>query len=249
MKGGIYFKKMKIVIKIGSAVLTDRNLKIRKDVILNIANQVCELMKMGHNVLIVTSGAITSCDNKTYPENLRASIGQLKLMSIYSEFFGVFKQEIAQFLYTHQDFKGRRREYVGKTLREALKRGIVPIINANDAVTSEEIDALKEFADNDILARDIVLLIEADILFILIKEKGLINYKTKKVISELSFNQASQYVKDNIFSGKRGGMRSKVKIAKQLWRFGVKVKLLPGFKKDIILRSFKDKTIGTIFKP
>ncbi|MDP3015081.1 MAG: hypothetical protein Q8N28_01565 [bacterium] len=240
---------MKIVIKIGSAVLTDRNSKIKKDVILNITNQVCKLMKIGHSVLIITSGAIASCGNKAYPENLKASIGQPKLMSIYSKFFGVFKQEIAQFLYTHQDFKDKRREYVGKTLKEALKRGIVPIINANDAVTSEEIDALKEFSDNDILARDIASLVDADILFILIKEKGLMNYKTKKVISEISFNQANQYIKDNIFSGKRGGMRSKVRIAKQLWRSGVKVKLLPGSKKDIILRSFENKRIGTIFKP
>ncbi len=222
--------------------------KINKRVLLNIVSQINELREMGHSVIVVTSGAVASCQNKRYSKSLRASIGQPKLINIYSIFFNIFNIEICQLLYTREDLKGARSGYTKKLLLEIIKNNIVPVINANDSVSGEELDALKEYADNDVLASRVALMIRADIVFILIQEDGLIDFSNGRIINKATdFNRAMRLAKSRSSLGS-GGMRSKIRVAKFLNKNNIEVRLLPGYKKDAILNSLKGENIGTILR-
>jgi glutamate 5-kinase len=240
---------MRILIKIGSRVISreGKKLGIEKSVLFHIASQVSELQKKGHEVAIVTSGAVASCLNEKLPKNLRAAVGQPKLMREYSKAFDVFGTEICQLLYTHEDLAGKRSAYTKKLINEALAKKIVPIVNANDGASSEELDALKEFADNDILATKLARMIEADLVLILINEPGLVDYKNKSIVHQpKSIREAMKLVKGKSDLG-TGGMKSKIEMAGVLLKSGIETRFLPGKEKDSIIRSVSGEKIGTIF--
>lgn len=239
---------MKIVVKVGSAVLagSNSNFPVNKRVLCNIVSQVAELQKAGHAVIIVTSGAVASC-RKKYSKCLRAAIGQPRLMKLYSDAFESHNIELCQLLFTHADLKGKRSRYTRRLILEALKKKIVPIINANDSVASEELDALGKYADNDVLASQIVLMAKADLLFILLKEPGLLDFKKKKNVNIVyNFDDALKLIRGKNKSG-TGGMESKVRVAKLLKSKGIETRLVPGRTKNSILNSLKGEAIGTRF--
>ena len=134
-----------------------------------------------------------------------------------------------------------------------MESGVIPIVNANDAVSGEELDALKQYADNDILAERVASMIGADIVFILTNENGLMDFKNRKVVrvveDQEGFYKARFLVENRKSSVGRGGMMSKVKVAENLCMVhGIEVRLLPGSQEDAILDSLSGKKIGTIFK-
>ncbi len=240
---------MKVVIKIGSAVLVDSKTgKINKKILGNIVSQAKQLLKKGHKVIFVTSGAVASCNHAEFPKNLRASIGQPKLMNIYSDYFRKNGYEICQLLYTHYDLDGSGKKYTKDLILKAISHDIVPIINANDGVSSEELDALKKYADNDVLAARVAALIKADLAIFLIKEPGLIDFKTGKTIREIriSGNKISKLIKAKSPSG-TGGMESKIKVGRYLIRKNIGVRLVSGLENNSILKSLNGSKIGTIF--
>ena len=240
---------MKIIIKIGSAVLVDSKTgKIHKKILGNVISQAQKLLAKGDKVIIITSGAVASCNNTEFPKNLRASIGQPKLMSIYSDFFKKNGYEVCQFLYTHHDLEGARKKYTRDLILKAIYNNIVPIINANDGVNSEELDALKKYADNDVLTARVAELIKADQVFLLIKESGFINFKTGKTVREVrvSGNKILKLIKTKSLPG-IGGMKSKIKISRYLLRKNIGVRLVSGLDKDSILKSLNGEKIGTVF--
>lgn len=245
---------MRIVIKIGSAVFIDsKDMKIDKEVFLDIVGQIKKLKKQGHSVVVVTSGAVASCGNKKYSRALNSAIGQPRLMSFYGNILKNYDIEVCQLLFIHEDLEGERCRYVQKLLFECIENGIVPIINANDAVSSEELDALKQYADNDILAERVASLISADVVFILTDQKGLIDFESGKVVQEVEdwegFDAAKLLVKKCKSSIGRGGMASKVKVAENLcMAHSIEVRLLPGRQENAIIDSLSGKKIGTIFK-
>jgi len=168
-------------------------------------------------------------------------------MKLYSDFFEARGIKSCQLLLTHADLKGKRSQYTLRLILEALNKRVVPIINANDSVTSEELDALGKYSDNDVLASQIALMTKADLLFILLKEPGLLDYKTKKVVDIVSdYNAALKLIREKSKSG-TGGMESKIKVAKLLGDRGIETRLIPGQTKDSILKSISGKNIGTRF--
>jgi glutamate 5-kinase len=239
---------MKIVVKIGSSVLTGSNSSspISKEVLFGIASQAARLLKMGHEIVIVTSGAVASC-RKNFSKSLRAAMGQPRLMKLYCDAFEAHGLETCQFLFTHADLKGEKSKYTKRLVLEALKGKIIPVINANDSVTSEELDALREYADNDVLASRMATMIGADFLFILIKEPGLMDFKRKKVILEISdFKEALKLARGKSRIG-TGGMESKIRVAKFLKSKNIETRLLPGRVKNSLIRSAEGEDIGTRF--
>lgn len=236
----------KIVIKIGSAVL-EHNGGINQGIICDIAHQIKVVKDLGYSVIIVTSGAVVSCDNKNYSDSLRAAIGQPQLMSRYVYYLEEFDIQAGQFLYTHEDLAGERKIYTKKVLLEALKNGIVPIINANDSVSHEELNALMEYSDNDILARDIALMIGAKKIFLLIDKPGLLDFEGRVVSRVSDFKEAKRFVSGER-SGRSGGMLSKITIAECLAEAEIETILLPGRQKNVIVEFLKSGRIGTIFK-
>ncbi|EKD23808.1 MAG: hypothetical protein ACD_81C00179G0001 [uncultured bacterium] len=240
---------MKIVIKIGSAVLVKKEGGvIDRRTIASIVEQVNELISRGHSVALVSSGAVASCPTTTFSKSLRAAIGQPKLMQLYGSYCNKFGREVCQLLYTHEDLSGERSTYTKKVLLEAMKNGIIPVINANDSVSGEELDAIKEYADNDILAARVATMIAADQLYLLIREKGLINYDTGEVIHAVDdIQKASQLVRGKSAVGS-GGMQSKLTVADMVCKKGVGVWLVPGKKRNAIIDAIDGKEIGTTFK-
>lgn len=255
--------KMKIVIKIGSAVLMKNGRRgINQKVLSNIVEQIAVLKEEAKDdVVVVTSGAVASCQEKYYSESLRAAIGQPRIMGLYSREFEEYAIQSAQLLLTHEDLEKPRCENVINLLCEALENGVVPIINANDSVSSEELNALRQFADNDVLAGEIASLIDADLLIILMKEKGLIDFEKEKVVHMVGnlYNYKRFLKIERLAKGKnrhgKGGMLSKINIARRLTcefpvsrEHGIEVRLLPGRQENVILSSLAGKRIGTIFK-
>lgn len=236
----------KIVIKIGSAVLEYKG-GINQGIICDVAHQIKVLQDLGYSVVIVTSGAVASCDNKSYSDSLRAAIGQPKLMSLYVYYLDEFNIKTGQFLYTHEDLAGERKIYTKKVLLEALKNGIVPIINANDSVSHDELDALMEYSDNDILAKDIALMIGAKKVLLLMDKPGLLDGEGRVVSRVGDFKEAKKLVSGER-SGRSGGMMSKIAIAERLAEAGIETMLLPGKQKNAIVEFLKTGKIGTIFK-
>lgn len=237
---------MKIVIKLGSAVLVrEQDGSIDRQAMVSVVEQIDELMRQGHAVVLVSSGAVASCPNALYSKSLRAAIGQPKLMQLYEDYFGIFGRETCQLLYTHEDLGGTRSAYTKKVLLEAIKQGVVPVINANDSVNSRELDALKEYADNDTLAARVATMIAADRVYLLIGEKGLMDYATGMIVHAVHDGaKAARLVRGKSALGS-GGMRSKLAIADTLSKKGIGVWLLPGKERNAIIDSFAGKDIGT----
>lgn len=240
---------MKIVIKLGSAVLVqERSGEIDKQTMLAIVGQISELMRRGHAVVLVSSGAVASCRASLFSKSLRAAIGQPKLMQLYRDYFCIFGYEPCQLLYTHEDLGGGRSAYTKKVLLEAMENGIIPVINANDSVNSQELDALKEYADNDMLAARVAMMIGADRVCILICEKGLVNYDTGEIIRTVEdIKKVKKLVRGKSAVGS-GGMQSKLEVANILCKKGIETCLIPGKEQNAIIDALEEsKEIGTKF--
>lgn len=166
-------KSKRIVIKIGTNVLQQSNGKLDHKLIGELAAQIAIIRGHGHEVLVVTSGSVgagrelCSVDeskNTLASHQILASVGQARLIQIYAEAFRKHKTTVAQILLTRGDF-GLRKSYLNirNTLENLLKYKIVPIVNENDVVATEELDL--NFGDNDLLAVYLATLIGADQLF------------------------------------------------------------------------------------
>lgn len=169
----------KIVIKVGSSSLCDKDGKINKEKILMLTWQIAKLKREGYIVVLVSSGAIAAgmgalgldSKPKTLPEKQAlAAIGQARLMEIYEEIFQVFNMKCSQILLNHDDFDDRHRLMnLNHTINALLNYGVVPIINENDALAVDEI----KVGDNDTLASLIVPLVEAQLLILVSDIDGL----------------------------------------------------------------------------
>ena len=172
----------RIVIKIGSSTLTAGTKKISASQVVDLVRMISRLQADGHELVVVSSGAITAGrETLNYPElpkfipakQMLAAVGQPRLMALYEQFFGIYSVKVAQVLLTRADLDDRRRYLNARNTLEALiGQGVVAIINENDTVATEEI----RFGDNDNLSAQVANLIEADLL-ILADRSGRVVYQ------------------------------------------------------------------------
>jgi len=262
MKKEILEKAKRIVIKLGSAVVTHEEFGLDFEILFSLGKSVYQLKKRGIQVVLVSSGAI-ACGkfkiNINKPllslseKQALASLGQSLLMQIYEEIFSKYKLTTAQILLTAEDLAHRNR-YLNaiKTLNILLKWGVVPIINENDTVSTEEIN----FGDNDILSALVAGAIEADLLIILSDVEALFTEDPKENPSAQRIKEVFE-VNEEIFKiaskkpGKlgRGGMYSKVLAAKMVTSMGIPMMLLPGKLPGVIDKLWNNEDIGTFFHP
>ena len=169
---------MKIVVKVGTGVLTRENGTLDGSSIVHLVSALADLMQQGHQVVLVSSGAVGSGVSvlglPSYPQELSlkqacAAVGQTRLMQTYENLFNHFDVDVAQLLLTAEDLKRRRHNVQATVLRLFEYGGIIPIVNENDTVSVEEL----KFGDNDILSVHMARLVEADALFILTSVDGL----------------------------------------------------------------------------
>lgn len=254
-------KAKKIVIKIGSAVLTENGV-LHRPSIFRLAADIAFLKKKGYQTVLVSSGAIASGVGKmgmsrkpiTIPQKQAvAAIGQGVLMYTYEEAFDVHQLLVAQILLTREDLTNRQRYLNAKnTLITLLEWGIIPIINENDTVAVDEI----KFGDNDNLSALITHLIDGDLLIILTDTEGLYDRDPRedhqaRLISMVEHIDSHMVDFTSNYSGQwgLGGMRSKLLAARKVTASGVPVMVTNGRREGVLKELLQGKTVGTLFLP
>ncbi len=250
----------RVVLKIGTSVLLDEDNEISFDMMKRFARQVKAVKDTGLEVIIVSSGAIAcgmeSLGLKKKPKEIEkrqalASIGQVRLMKMYTEAFERERMRVGQVLLTHEDIKSKSRCLnLMNTLNSLLTMDIVPIINENDALSFTEI----KFGDNDNLSALIAQIVDADILFLLSDVDGLFDKdpgkhpdaRMIKVVRKI--DEGIEQLAEGTKSEKSvGGMVSKIEAAKKAAYYGIPTRVVRGDSKNIVLRVLQGEDVGTIF--
>ncbi len=249
-----------LVVKIGTSVLTNEKGILDVNIVKHIAEQVSLIAKKGSGVVIVSSGAIVvgmqllgfSRRPEYLPEmQACAAVGQAQLIKIYDDQFKKFGITTAQVLLTQDDINNRTRYLNARnTFLSLLKKGIIPIVNENDTVSTEEI----KFGDNDRLSSLVAALIEADKLIIMSNIDGLYRFdkkeKTKKEIVhkvEKITDEIESLVEDERSKYGVGGMRTKLEAARISTNAGIECVLINGKKERSLADFLSGKKIGTVF--
>ncbi|HDN86132.1 MAG: glutamate 5-kinase [Candidatus Omnitrophota bacterium] len=244
----------RIVIKVGTSVLAPQG-KIDSRLVSNIVKEIVDLDRKNVKSVLVSSGAIVSgmslLGYKKKPSDIKllqayASLGQVVLMNVYAYRFKRHRKLCAQVLLTWDDFNDRVRYLNARhTIERLLNLGIVPIINENDAVSTEEI----KFGDNDTLSALVSDLIRAELLLILSDVEGLFCGKEVVKTVENIDDQIMKLVKKRISPLTAGGMGSKLKAAKIATQAGIRVIIANGRTPKVISKAVKGESIGTLFLP
>ncbi|SUA43910.1 glutamate 5-kinase [Neisseria zoodegmatis] len=249
-----------IVVKVGSSLVTAEGKGIDQAALNQWAGQIAELKKKGIEVVFVSSGAIAEGIKRLgWPKRptalnelqAAAAVGQMGIAQAYETAFLPHQVHTAQILLTHEDLSNRTRYLNARsTLRTLLEKGIVPIINENDTVTTEEI----KLGDNDTLGALVANLVDADALIILTDQKGLYDSDPRKnphaqFISNIS---AEHPELENMAGGAgsgvgTGGMYTKVLAAKRAALSGATTIVASGREPDVLLRLLNGESIGTLF--
>lgn len=256
-------KAKNIIIKVGSAVLTDEN-GLALPVLENLVDQIARLHQMGKRVCLVSSGAVAAGKKALGTEfkieglagkQGAAAIGQGRLMREYEELFLKHNMLCAQILLTRDDLRSRERFLNAKnTFQQLLQWNVVPIVNENDTVVIHEL----KFGDNDALASLLCNIVEADLSINLTSTQGVLAKNPLKYPHEqipiMEFVENIQELNlDELCGGKTsvgtGGMYSKLLSARRSAQLGVPTLIIPGKEPDIILRAFKGEKTGTWICP
>ena len=249
---------VRIVVKLGTGVLTNSRKQPDQAQLEQLAAQVAALRKAGREIVLVTSGAVGAgmgaLGYEKRPTDLAelqacAAVGQSQLMTIYEKLFAAHDLRVAQVLLTHEDLEHHERHLNARnTLVTLLDRGVIPIINENDAVSFTEI----KFGDNDKLSALVASLLPADLLVILTTVDGVIenfgraNPKTISVIEQIdSTIEKLAGGTDNKLAV--GGMKSKIEAAKIVVRSGIPLVIASGKKKNVLARVLAGEDEGTLF--
>lgn len=251
----------RIVVKVGSALVTNGGQGLDVQAIAGWAEQIAALHAAGLEIAVVTSGAVaagmqrlgkTTRPHALYELQAMAAVGQMGLIRAYEIAFQAHGIFAAQVLLTHDDLTHRQRYLNARsTLRALLNFRVIPVINENDTVATEEI----RFSDNDTLAALVANLVEADLLLILTDQKGLYERDPRLDPQALLVDEAmagdARLVAMAGGSGAlgRGGMRTKVMAAEKAARSGAATVICSGREPDVIRRVLRGEVVGTYFKP
>ena len=248
----------RIVIKIGSSLVTNQGQGLDHARLSSIAEQIAHLKEEKKTVVLVSSGAIAEGmqrlnwkkrPHELYKLQAAAAVGQMGLIQTYESCFYNHKLQAAQLLLTHEDLSDRKRYLNARsTLTALLDMNVVPIINENDSVATDEI----RFGDNDTLAALVTNLIEADVLVILTDQAGLyttdprIDSKAKLLNRVMVEDPAIEQMAGGVGSTiGRGGMLTKIIAAKHAARSGAHTIIASGHEENILIRLAQGESVGT----
>jgi glutamate 5-kinase len=255
MKAGRRF-----VVKVGSSLVTNRGQGLDASAIARWARQIAELRGSGHDVIMVSSGAIaegmqrlgwTRRPRTMHELQAAAAVGQMGLAQVYETCFREHGLRTAQVLLTHADLADRQRYLNARsTLLTLLSLEIVPVINENDTVVTDEI----RFGDNDTLGALVTNLVEADVLAILTDQEGLYTGDPRRDPGATLVRKASAGDPrlEEMAGGAgseiaRGGMLTKVLAAKRAARSGAQTVIASGREPDVLRRIAAGEEVGTRF--
>lgn len=242
----------KIVIKIGTNVITKENGLLNLEVMQNLVEQVAELKKSDIKVVMVSSGAMgagrslinVEGKNDVVRRQVLCSVGQIKLLETYLKLFQKENFICSQVLVTKEDFRDRSHYLNMKNCIEGLlENNVVPIINENDVISVDEL----MFTDNDELAGLIAALISADALIILSSVDGILDDKGNVLTEVDEKTILTKFIQTSKSSFGRGGMLTKVKITQKIAAMGIETFIANGSTKDVVVKIHRGEKIGTHF--
>ncbi len=246
-----------VVVKIGTNSLTTASGRLDLNNLRDVVHQISGASQhYDLRFVIVTSGAVTSgaehmgFSPKTLPEKqAAASVGQILLMQEYAYFFETLGYKTGQILLTKDNFTDTNRQAnIKNTMHELLSKNIIPIINENDSISTEEI----QFGDNDALSADVAILINASMLILLTDTDGVydenpkVNANAKLItqIPEIS-DALLEQTGGTLSPTSKGGMKSKLTSAKRCRDQGIRVVIAGGRQPNVIADILAGSTVGT----
>ncbi len=250
----------RIVVKLGTGVLTDSRRQPDPAQMTQLVGQVAEQRQAGREMVLVTSGAVGAgmgaLGYERRPNELAelqacAAVGQSRLMATYAELFARHNLPVAQVLLTHEDLEHHERHLNARnTLVTLLRHKVVPVINENDTISFTEI----KFGDNDTLSALVAALLPADLLVILTTVDGVIENFSKANPRTISLVERIDGALEKLAGGTAsetavGGMASKIQAAKIAVRSGIPMVIASGRKKNVLARVLAGEEEGTLFVP
>ncbi len=254
----------RIIVKLGTSTLTNGAKNISAPRLVDLARQITGLQAGGAQVILVSSGAIAAGREvlafPTLPKHIPAkqmlaAVGQPRLMAMYEQMFSIYHTPVAQVLLTRSDLSDRRRFLNARnTLEALLRQKVIPIINENDTVATEEI----HFGDNDNLSAQVANLVEADLLLLLTDQEGLYTADPRqdplaqmiRQVGPEAFSEALWQAAGGSSTGLgTGGMVTKLQAAEMARRTGTTVIIAQGSEPDVLLRLAKGEELGTRIIP
>ncbi len=250
----------RVVVKVGSSLVTNDGAGLDRQAIDQWAAQIAKLRAAGKEVVFVSSGAIaegtlrlglTERPREVHDLQAAAAVGQMGLAQVYESCFDAHGMQTAQVLLTHDDLSNRRRYLNARsTVRTLLDLGVVPVVNENDTVVTDEI----KFGDNDTLAALVTNLIEADLLIILTDQEGLYTADPRKDSSAVMMGSVSasdpslrKLAGDAGGAFGKGGMQTKVLAARRVAGSGAHTIVASGRQSQVLERLAAGEAIGTQF--
>jgi glutamate 5-kinase len=248
-------KAKRIVVKAGSKVLVEGSGRPDEAQLGRLVEELALFQNNGGEIAFVSSGAIgaglQSLGMETRPKaipdlQMAAAVGQISLMSLYNALFSENGCKVGQVLLTHDALKHRERHLNARnTLLNLIANRIIPIINENDAISTEEI----KFGDNDVLAALVAILIDADALVLLSTTDGLMNKGRRVSDIEEVDDDILELVADKQDNLSTGGMASKLESAQIAAHNGIPVVIADGRKSGVLTSIFLGRDEGTLLFP
>jgi glutamate 5-kinase len=257
-------KNRKIVIKVGTSTLTGGSSRLHQPRMLDLVRQVAALLQKNEKVCLVSSGAIAAGKEvldfpqlqKTIPaKQMLAAVGQPHLMNLYEQYFRIYGYSVAQILLTREDISDRKRYLNARsTLNSLLEQNVVPIINENDSVATEEI----HIGDNDNLSAMVASLVDADLLVLLTDKEGLFTADPShdaaaELIETIQGDEIPESIWEAAGGSKNGlgtgGMATKLEAAETARRSGTTTVIASGELPDVLLRIANGEHVGTRILP
>ena len=249
----------RVVVKVGTSTLTYENGRLNLKRIERLAWVLSDLVNQGKEVVLVTSGAIgvgaARLSFAERPKEMRkkqaaAAVGQAVLIQIYQNFFKEYNQAIAQILLTKEEIESRRNNTLN-TLHTLLEFDIIPIVNANDTISTYEI----EFSDNDNLSAMVAEIIEADLLIILTDIDGLYDKDPRNNVDAKRISYVPEVTEEiHKMAGQKGskfsvgGMATKVQAAEICQKAKVNMVVASGDDPTVVHKIIDGEDIGTFFQ-
>ena len=258
--------KERIVVKVGTSTLTNELGNSNLHQMERLAMTLADVQNMGHEVILVSSGAIAVGANKMHlkerPTSMRmkqaaAAVGQCENMFLYDKFFGYYNKTVAQILLNAEDIaQEEKKENLTNTFSALLEQGVIPIVNENDSVSYTEIESEDRlFGDNDMLSAVVAVLTQADKLVILSDIDGFYDkdprlYKDAKLISRIEVIDDSVYALAGGAGSRRGtgGMRTKLQAADLATAQGIDTIVTNGKNPEALYELMNGQKVGTLFK-
>jgi len=248
----------RLVVKVGSSLVTNQGHGLDHQALTRWGAQIAELKRLDREVILVSSGAVAEGMQRLgwarRPSALHelqaaAAVGQMGLVEAYEKCFSAHGLRAAQLLLTHEDLADRKRYLNARTtLRTLLTLNVIPVINENDTVATDEI----KFGDNDTLASLVTNLVEADALVILTDQQGLftadprMNPEARLVEQGQAGDPALEAMAGGAGSSfARGGMITKILAARRSARSGAHTVIASGHEPDVLLRLAAGERVGT----